>query len=189
MSFCVILAKYLEEREPESQKPGMWIVGPGQDWTLLPFSEEEEGPGGTQAGTIHDHHDLKQQEEVNDILERAGVGRIGQKWRTWQSFTARPAKTGPTFQASAFLLRRRDFASQCQVQSPVGTAKSFVSSLWRALSPPTMAINTLSCLPFSLTSSAHRLLPIFQDSFPDLFMSKRTYPLLCLQSSCILQQP
>lgn len=60
------------------------IVGPGQDRTPLPFSEslqaeEEEGPGGTWAGTSHDHPDLKQQEEVHDILERAGVGRAGQR--------------------------------------------------------------------------------------------------------------
>ena len=35
-------------------------------------------PGGTLAGTVHDLLDLKQ-EEVNDILERAGVGRTGQR--------------------------------------------------------------------------------------------------------------
>lgn len=39
-------------------------------------AQEEEDPGGTWAGTIHDHVDLKQKKEVKKEL---GWGELGQR--------------------------------------------------------------------------------------------------------------
>ena len=69
MPFLVSSVECLETREAGGQEHNLWIVGAERDLVPLSFSEsfqaeEEEGPGGTWAETIHDHLDLKQQKEV-----------------------------------------------------------------------------------------------------------------------------